>query len=356
MNTEPRYTVVYGIGYAAKVLINYLDWFENIQVDYVFVSPGHKKEQKYCYHSKSGKMRSVPIVELNEISLLKDNVDIYLTVVSHNEEVFSSLMKTGYKNIVNIQSIENYEDPFFEEYFKKFNIDLSKEIIDFNGIQIYNPILFNSDLKGAFFETVGDELSPSILNDFSLVVDGAYEFEDVHLEEGDYIIDAGANIGLYSCYAASMECTVYACEPGKKSLEILEKQKKIYDNIQIIPYGLSDQQGYMDLFESDTGVLDSFYMNRGNDQIRSVPIDTIDNLVEKKMIKKVDYIKADIEGAERYMLIGAQKTLKEMEPKLSICTYHFPEDAQILEKIIKDANPKYVVKHNWRKLYAYVPK
>ncbi|WP_249712574.1 hypothetical protein, partial [Bacillus cereus] len=114
----------------------------------------------------------VPIVELNEISLRNDNVDIYLTVVSHNEEVFSSLMKKGYKNIVNIQSIENYEDPFFEEYFKKFNIDLSKEIIDFNGIQIYNPILFNSDLKGAFFETVGDELSHSILNDFSLVVDG----------------------------------------------------------------------------------------------------------------------------------------------------------------------------------------
>lgn len=60
----------------------------------------------------------------------------------------------------------------------------------------------------------------------------------------------------------------------------------------------------MDLYESDTGVLDSFYMNRGNSQIRSVPIDTIDNLVERKMIKKVDYIKADIEGAERYMLKG----------------------------------------------------
>ncbi|WP_249662587.1 hypothetical protein, partial [Lysinibacillus fusiformis] len=69
----------------------------------------------------------------------------------------------------------------------------------------------------------------------------------------------------------------------------------------IIPNGLSDHQGNMDLFESDTGVLDSFYMNRGNDQIRSVPIDTIDNLLEKKMIKTVDYIKADISVAERYM-------------------------------------------------------
>ncbi len=356
MNINERQTVVYGIGYAAKILINYLDWIENFQVDYIFVSPGHRKEQEYLYYDKSGDIRSIPIIELNEVDLQKENIDIYLTVVAHNEDVYKSIVRNGYKNIVNIQSIENYEDKFFEEYFKKYNIDISKEIIDFNGIQIYNPLLFNSDLKGAFFETVGDELSPSILNDFSLVVDGAYEFENVYLEEGDFIIDAGANIGLYSCYAANKGCTVYACEPGKKSLEILEKQKMLYDNIQIIPYGLSDHQGEMDLFESDTGVLDSFYMNRGNSQIRSVPIDTIDNLVERNMIKKVDYIKADIEGAERYMLKGATRTLKEMEPRLSICTYHFPEDAQILEEIIKEANPKYVVKHNWRKLYAYVPK
>ncbi|MFJ7669480.1 FkbM family methyltransferase [Lysinibacillus sp. NPDC097195] len=356
MNVNGRHTVVYGIGYAAKILINYLDWVDNNQVDYIFVSPGHRKEQEYSYYDKNGEKRSIPIIEITEASFEKENVLIYLTVVAHNEEVYKFIVENGYENIKNVQSIENYEDLFFEVYFKKHNIDLSKEIIDFNGIQIYNPILFNSALKGAFYETVGDELFPNILNDFSLVVDGAYEFENVYLKEGDFIIDAGANIGLYSCYAANMGCTVYACEPGKKSLEILEKQKKLYDNIQIIPFGLSDHQGKMDLYESDTGVLDSFYMNRGNSQIRSVLIDTIDNLVEKNMVKKVDYIKADIEGAERYMLKGATRTLKEMEPRLSICTYHFPEDAQILEEIIKEANPKYVVKHNWRKLYAYVPK
>ena len=35
--------------------------------------------------------------------------------------------------------------------------------------------------------------------------------------------------------------------------------------------------------------------------------------------------------------------------------YRNIEDAELLEKIIKDANLDYVVNHAWRKLYAYVP-
>lgn len=86
-------------------------------MDYIFVSPGHRKEQEYIYYDKNREMRSIPIIELNEVSLLKENVDIYLTVVAHNEEVFRFLVKNGYNNIVNIQSVEIYENQFFEEYF-----------------------------------------------------------------------------------------------------------------------------------------------------------------------------------------------------------------------------------------------
>jgi hypothetical protein len=70
---------------------------------------------------------------------------------------------------------------------------------------------------------------------------------------------------------------------------------------------------------------------------------------------KIDFIKADIEGAERLLLKGAINVLRKLRPKLSICTYHLPDDKQVLEKIIKEANPNYVVIHAYDKLYAYVP-
>lgn len=82
---------------------------------------------------------------------------------------------------------------------------------------------------------------------------------------------------------------------------------------------------------------------------------TVDKFVQDNGLQRVDFIKADIEGAERNMLMGAQKTLREYAPKLAICTYHLPDDKEVLTELILQANPDYVIEYQWEKLYAYVP-
>jgi hypothetical protein len=61
----------------------------------------------------------------------------------------------------------------------------------------------------------------------------------------------------------------------------------------------------------------------------------------------------DIEGAERHALRGAAKLLREFAPRLAICTYHNPEDPQLLESIVRGAQPKYRVVHNSRLAHFY---
>ncbi len=85
-------------------------------------------------------------------------------------------------------------------------------------------------------------------------------------------------------------------------------------------------------------------------------MNTLDNWVKENGIERIDFIKADIEGAERNMLCGAKEILKRFEPKLAICTYHLPDDKEVLEKIVLEANPNYKVEHKYKKMYAYVPK
>ena len=53
--------------------------------------------------------------------------------------------------------------------------------------------------------------------------------------------------------------------------------------------------------------------------------------------------------------MGAKRILKEFAPKLALCTYHLSDDPEVMEKLILDANPNYVIEHKWQKLYAYVP-
>lgn len=63
-----------------------------------------------------------------------------------------------------------------------------------------------------------------------------------------------------------------------------------------------------------------------------------------------------IEGVERLMLMGVQKTLKEFAPKLSLCTYHRFDDITVMADLILKANPNYKIIYAWKKLYAWVDK
>ena len=86
----------------------------------------------------------------------------------------------------------------------------------------------------------------------------------------------------------------------------------------------------------------------------TITLTTIDKFVEDKGLEKVDFIKSDIEGEERNMLLGATETLKRFAPKLALCTYHFPDDEEVMTKIILEANPNYTIKYLRHKLFAAV--
>jgi hypothetical protein len=81
----------------------------------------------------------------------------------------------------------------------------------------------------------------------------------------------------------------------------------------------------------------------------------LDKFAQESNLKKIDFIKSDIEGAEREMLAGARGVLKEFAPKLALYTYHLPDDPEVMESLILEANPAYKVKHISKKLFAAVP-
>jgi hypothetical protein len=85
-----------------------------------------------------------------------------------------------------------------------------------------------------------------------------------------------------------------------------------------------------------------------------LPITTVDAFTAARGIK-VDFIKSDIEGMERFLLNGAKETLARDGPKLSIRTYHFYDDRQLLPSIVKKANPKYKIVYGRNCFYAWVP-
>ncbi|MDR3128887.1 MAG: FkbM family methyltransferase [Tannerellaceae bacterium] len=186
-------------------------------------------------------------------------------------------------------------------------------------------------------------------------VDGAF---DVTIKKGDVVIDAGAWMGDFSAYSAAKGATSYAFEPVEKTFQALCKTAEFYTEsihpvhkgLGVKPQELTINSGKDALDLASSIVIEKDYQVKEE----KIVITTLDQFVAENNLTKIDFIKADIEGAERDMLRGASHVLKTFAPKLAICTYHLPDDPYVLEQIILDANPNYTVVHLRHKLFAMV--
>ncbi|MGJ4850099.1 FkbM family methyltransferase [Bacillota bacterium Meth-B3] len=308
---------------------------------------------------KEGYMNGIPIYGLDDLPEVpaKNTVVVLTLNQMYHEQVISSLRSRGITCIDD--SFVEFQYYFFADVFARLfeqnGIDLSGELLEIGNYRQLNPYIHSN--MTSFFLEAGDLMLPAIFNNYDFLTEGTYEYDNVVLTEGDIVLDCGANIGLFSCCAASRGCTAYAFEPMVGNLTtILKQHARLYDPlIKPVPYALADRIGQMEINVAPSPDVSASLVSADHaESTEMVKVTTIDRFVEESGLNRVDFIKADIEGAERLMLAGAKETLKRFSPKLAICTYHLPDDLQVLEEIIREANPKYHVVHKWEKLFAWV--
>jgi FkbM family methyltransferase len=134
------------------------------------------------------------------------------------------------------------------------------------------------------------------------------------------------------------------------------KTAELNKNIYPVKKGLGNKKTNVSFhLEQNSNTSNRVASGPVDEEDQTVEMTTVDAFVEENGLERVDFIKADIEGYERYMLEGAQETLKKFAPRLALCTYHLPDDPEVLESLIKKANPAYNVVQKRKKLYASVP-
>ncbi len=193
--------------------------------------------------------------------------------------------------------------------------------------------------------------------------EGAYGYTDssigfdVTVKKDDIVIDAGAWIGDFAAYAASKDAEIYAFEPSPSLLAILNRTSLLNNNrIKPVAKGLGHSVENKLFRDTGGAAFGNRFVNDETPNTTLLSVTTVDSFVQENNIDRVDFIKADIEGAEREMLRGAKETLRKFAPKLAICTYHHDDDPEILSKLIKEANPNYTIIQKRHKLYACVIK
>ena len=181
---------------------------------------------------------------------------------------------------------------------------------------------------------------------------------NVTVKPGDIVIDAGSCCGSFSAYASVKGAeAVYAFEPVAENFAYLERTASLNKNIHPVNKGLSDENTSRDIFIDPGHFSGSSFLEELKPGIPGTQVETVrlDDFVRENNLPRVDFIKADIEGFERHMLAGAQETLARFAPKLALCTYHLPDDPEVMTGLIKKANPRYNIVQKRMKLFASVP-
>ena len=161
--------------------------------------------------------------------------------------------------------------------------------------------------------------------------------------------DVVADVGVSSYYPELEKYSVMAGTKGKvlafeaspveyeKIKQDLAKRTDL-KNVELINYGLWNYDTTLKLSVDETA---SSLIFQWTDNLMDCKLVTLDNYMKSHKIKKLDYIKMDIEGAESQALAGAEKTIKKHRPNMAICVYHHPVHLYELMLYIDSLNAGY---------------
>ena len=283
-------------------------------------------------------------------------VVLIATSEKYQGDIKANCLRLGFNNIIlsTVDMLEAISLIAYKKLFLKHNLPLDSEIISIKGGKYLNP--FSDLFSKSFALCISlEEICSTVSDDMSMAYEGPYECGQVEISKDDVVFDLGASVGYVSVYAASKGAEPYAFEPDPENHPLIKKHSELNGNrIHLVPYVVADKCETAD-FRIKPGYYagSSLDANAGGEPTK-IPQITIDEFVKREGIKKVDYIHANIMGAERLMLQGAQETIRRFTPKIVVCTYEFHDDKQVLTDLIIKACPDYKIEYMCHKLYAHV--
>jgi FkbM family methyltransferase len=150
---------------------------------------------------------------------------------------------------------------------------------------------------------------------------------DRFVTKDSIVLDVGAWIGPTTLYLSQIAKQVYAFEPDLDALKILKNNIELnnFKNITVITKALSDTNSFK--YMKMLGNSESQVINFKKDDTDLIECITFDRFLEIMDLEKVDFIKIDIEGHERYLIpTMVNYLIKNQTPMLLSLHYDFFDD------------------------------
>ena len=162
------------------------------------------------------------------------------------------------------------------------------------------------------------------------------------LREDSVFFDIGANKGLFTYWASKKigkKGSIHAFEPQPELGWIFNSLDKNFPSTKINfnNFGLSKSRS--------EGVLNRTCIGDGSASLKinqnqdfekiKVRLETLDGYCKKNSVKRVDFIKIDVEGHEFDALDGGSQIIKELHPKMLIEMSPSSKSTELIENLVQ---------------------
>ncbi len=149
------------------------------------------------------------------------------------------------------------------------------------------------------------------------------EFWQDQIQPGMTVIDVGANVGVYTfsaAYRTGNTGRVLAVEPFSGCVQCLQETRRMnqLDWVTVCRGAASDRDGTVRLALQTASELNQVLMESdvAAGEFEQVPCFSLDTLLERERLSRVDLLKIDAEGHELQVLMGSDRLLKSFSPTI----------------------------------------
>lgn len=327
-NTDKK-IVMYGMGNGADKILSICERY-GIEVCDFFASDGFVRG--HLFHGK----RVLSYTEACD-KYGKENMIVLLSFASSLPDVLTNIYKIAdecelYAPDVPVCGENLFCSEFFEENADK--------------IERVRGLLYDEKSKRVYDSVIGFKLS----GDVKLLRDTHCDFSKVYRLLGAEKFEKIADLGAYNGdtlreiapFAKNLKEAI-AFEPDRRNNKKLCDYAEGEERFKITPVKAAAWSGKDVLLFDGSGNRNSTLISAGlevNRPPKTVEVDT-ESLDDILGGERVDYIKFDVEGAEKEAIEGALETIEKHRPVLMISLYHRSEDVFELPLMINERFPDY---------------
>lgn len=270
-----------------------------------------------------------PVKSISALESEFEDFIIVLAFASPLPQVIDIIKNLSLCHKIIMPSVPVFGDNIFNKAFLKNNL---------NEIKKAYSLLADEKSKSVFESIIRFQITGDLNYCFDCESQKDEAFEILNLGENESFLDLGAyrgdTIKEFLHYTDNYE-KIVAVEPDKRTFKKLQDYCENLENCTTLNNAVWNESKEI-FFDGNKGRGGSAKDN--GDIIHTV---TVDDLSEK--YGKFTYLNIDVEGAEKEMLQGAEKTLQQNKPKLCMAAYHRSEDIFALINQINQINGDYKI-------------